>query len=45
MFKWTPQQNKWYKERAYIKYGKQGYFIREYRQGQRINIVKGTSKP
>ena len=45
MFKWTPQQDKWYKERAYIKYKRQGYFAKDYRQGQRINTVKSTSKP
>ena len=43
MFKQTPQQNRWFKEGAYIKYKKQGYFTRDYRQGQRINTVKGTS--
>ena len=43
MFKWTPQQNKWFKEGVYIKYKKQGHYIRDYRQGQRTNTVKGTS--
>ena len=43
MFKWTLQQDKWFKEGAYIKYKKQGYYTRDYRQGQRTNIVKGTS--
>ena len=43
MFKWTLQQNKQFKEGAYIKYKKQKYFIKDCRQGQRTNIVKGTS--
>ena len=43
MFKWTPQQDRWFKEGAYIKCKKQGYFTRDYRQGQRTNAVKGTS--
>ena len=43
MFEWTLQQNKWFKERAYIKYKKQGYYTKDYRQGQRTNAVKGTS--
>ena len=43
MFKRTLQQDKWFKERAYIKYKKQGYYARDYRQSQRINAVKGTS--
>ena len=30
-------------KRAYIKYKKQRHFIRDYRQGQRTNTVKGTS--
>ena len=33
MFEWTPQQNKWFKEGVYIKYKKQGYYTRDYRQG------------
>ena len=45
MFKWTPQQDKWFKEGVYIKCRKQRHFTRDYRQGQRINIVKGASKP
>ena len=43
MFKWTLQQNKWFKEGVYIKYKKQEYYTKDYRQGQRINTVKGTS--
>ena len=43
MFKQTPQQDKQYKEEAYIKYKKQGYFIKDYRQGQRTNTVKNIS--
>ena len=27
-----------------MKCGKQGYFIKDYRQGQRTNTVKNTSK-
>ena len=43
MFKQTPQQDKWYKEGAYIKYKKQEYYIRNCKQGQGINTVKSTS--
>ena len=43
MFKRTLQQDKQFKEKAYIKYKKRGYYTRDYRQGQRINIVKGIS--
>ena len=43
MFKRTLYQDKWFKEGAYIKYKKQGYYTRDYKQGQRINTVKGTS--
>ena len=45
MFDQTPQQDKWYKKGACIKYRKQGYFIKNYRQGQRTDIVKNTNKP
>ena len=45
MFKWTPQQDKWFKEEAYIKYKKQRYYAKDCRQGQRTNAVKGTSTP
>ena len=31
MFKQTPQQDKWFKEKAYIKYKKQGYYARDYK--------------
>ena len=43
MFERTLQQNKQFKERACIKCKKQGYYARDYRQGQRTNAVKGTS--
>ena len=43
MFERTLQQDKWFKEGAYIKCKKQGYYARDYRQGQRTNTVKGTS--
>ena len=43
MFKQTLQQNKQFKEGAYIKYKKQGHYARDYRQGQRTNTVKGTN--
>ena len=42
MFKWTLQQDKWYKEGAYINCGKQGYFARDCKGGQSNYIVKGT---
>ena len=44
MFKQTPQQDKWYKEEVYIKCGRQGYFTKDCRQGQRTNTAKNTSK-
>ena len=43
MFKRTLQQNKQFKEGIYIKYKKQRYYTKDYRQGQRTNTVKGTS--
>ena len=43
MFKRTLQQDKQFKERAYIKYKKQRHYTKDYRQGQRTNTVKGTS--
>ena len=43
MFKQTLQQDKQFKERAYIKYKKQGHYTRDYRQGQRTNAVKGIN--
>ena len=43
MFKRTLQQDKQIKKGACIKYKKQRYYTRDYRQGQRTNIVKGTS--
>ena len=30
IFKWTLQQQKWYKNGAYIGYGKQKHFIKNY---------------
>ena len=39
---WTLQQDKQFKEGAYINYGKQGYFARNYKDGQSNYIVKGT---
>jgi hypothetical protein len=29
MFKWTPQQQQWFNNSAYIKCGKKGHFIKE----------------
>ena len=43
MFKRTIQQDKWFKKGACIKYKKQKYFARDYRQDQRTNAVKGTN--
>ena len=43
MFEQTLQQDKWFKEGAYIKYKKQGYYTKDYRQSQRTNTVKGTN--
>ena len=43
MFKWTLQQNRQFKKGVYIKCKKQRYYTKDYRQGQRINTVKGTN--
>ena len=43
MFKQTPQQNKWYKEKAYIKYKKQRHYTKDCKQSQGTNTVKSTS--
>ena len=43
MFKQTLQQNRQFKEGAYIGYKKQGHYTRDYRQSQRTNAIKGTS--
>ena len=40
MFKRTLQQDKQFKKGVCIKYKKYKYFIRNYRQGQKTNIVK-----
>ena len=45
MFKRTPQQDKWFKKGAYIKCKKQGHYARNYKQGQRTNVVKGINTP
>ena len=45
MFRRTLQQDKWYKEGAYINCGKQGYFAKNYKDGQYNYIVKGTRLP
>jgi hypothetical protein len=29
MFKQTPQQEQWFKDSVYIKYGKKGHFVKE----------------
>ena len=42
MFRRTLQQNQWFKDRACINCGKQGYFARDYRGGQSNHAVKGT---
>ena len=43
IFDQTPQQDKWYKEGACIKYKKQGHYTKDYKQGQGTNTAKGTS--
>ena len=42
MFRRTLQQKKQFKDGAYINYGKQGHFTRDYRGGQSNYAVKGT---
>ena len=44
MLKRTPQQDKWYKEKVYIKCRRQGHFVKDYKLGQKTDTVKGTSK-
>ena len=43
MFKQTLQQDKWFKKGVYIKYKKQRYFTKDYRQSQRTDAVNGTN--
>ena len=43
MFKQTLQQDKWFKEGAYIKYKKQKHYTRDCKQDQRTNAVKNTN--
>jgi len=33
MFRRTPQQEKWFKDKACINYGKQGHFAKDYKGG------------
>ena len=42
MFRWTPQQNQQFRDRAYINCGKQGHFARDYKGSQSNHAVKGT---
>ena len=43
MFKQTPQQQQQFKNSVYIKYGRKGHFIKDYKGGQQNYIVKGTN--
>ena len=43
MFKRTPQQQQWFKNSIYIKCGRKGHFIKNYKGGQQNYIVKGTN--
>ena len=42
MFRQTLQQSYWFKDRAYISCGKQGYFARDCKGGQSNHTIKGT---
>ena len=43
MFKQTLQQQQQFKNGICIKYGKKGYFIKDYKSGQQNYVVKGTN--
>ena len=43
MFKQTLQQQQWFKDGIYIKYGRKGYFAKDCKGGQQNYIVKGTN--
>ena len=43
MFKQTLQQQQQFKDGAYIKYNKKGYFIKDYKSSQQNHAVKGTN--
>ena len=43
MFKRTLQQQQQFKNSAYIKYSKKGYFIKNYKNSQQNYIVKGIN--
>ena len=43
MFKWTLQQQQWFKNGIYIKCGKKNYFAKDYKSGQQNYAAKGTN--
>ena len=43
MFKQTPQQQQWFKNGVYIKYGRKGHFAKDCKGGQQNHTVKGTN--
>ena len=43
IFKQTLQQQQQFKNSVYIKYGRKGYFTKNYKGGQQNYVVKGTN--
>ena len=43
MFKWTLQQQQQFKDGVYIKCGRKGHFVKDYKGGQQNHTVKGTN--
>ena len=43
MVKQTPQQQQWFKDSVYIKYGKKNHFTKDYKGGQQNYVAKDTN--